>query len=217
MIRAEPDDFVRPPANVVAQLVLQCTRDDPTAIKRSRGHAHDSDPRQAVTGDAARAGVAPHSAVQFAEGHEDAAATQPTAGVRRHRGGDTAGNHRSAKPTNCCDASDAGATRNLFVAMDDVSAAGTTDLVHSAEAGDGTALPDRVSSEPSRAVSMTRTNSLHRIRAAVIWAETESCYRTISLMLRRQGGGSGAAHFGQRSDGGQQDMSAHRQAFGRVA
>jgi hypothetical protein len=38
MIRATPDDAVRPPANVVAQLVLQCTRDDPTLVKRSRGH-----------------------------------------------------------------------------------------------------------------------------------------------------------------------------------
>lgn len=37
MIRARPDDVARPPANVVAQLLLQCTRDDPTLVKRSRG------------------------------------------------------------------------------------------------------------------------------------------------------------------------------------
>jgi hypothetical protein len=39
MIESKPGDLVRPPANAVAQLVLQCTRDDPTLIKRSRGHA----------------------------------------------------------------------------------------------------------------------------------------------------------------------------------
>jgi hypothetical protein len=38
MFRARPDDVARPPASVVAQLMLQCTRDDPTLVKRSRGH-----------------------------------------------------------------------------------------------------------------------------------------------------------------------------------
>jgi hypothetical protein len=33
-----PDDVARPPASVVARLMLQCTRDDPTLVKRSRGH-----------------------------------------------------------------------------------------------------------------------------------------------------------------------------------
>src|SRR5580698_5890623 len=39
MIRAKPDDIARPPADVVAQLLLQCTRDDPTLVKRTRGLA----------------------------------------------------------------------------------------------------------------------------------------------------------------------------------
>jgi hypothetical protein len=47
MIRALPEDVVRPPANVVAQLVLQCMRDDPTLVKRSRGHAR-TEPTQAI-------------------------------------------------------------------------------------------------------------------------------------------------------------------------
>lgn len=39
MIRAKPDDIARPSADVVAQLLLQCTRDDPTLVKRTRGLA----------------------------------------------------------------------------------------------------------------------------------------------------------------------------------
>lgn len=39
MIRVRSDDIARPPADVVARLLLQCTRDDPTLVKRTRGHA----------------------------------------------------------------------------------------------------------------------------------------------------------------------------------
>jgi hypothetical protein len=39
MIRAKPDDFVRLPADALAQLMLQCASDDPTLVKRSRSPA----------------------------------------------------------------------------------------------------------------------------------------------------------------------------------
>ena len=39
MIRAKPDDFVRLPADALAQILLQCASDDPTLVKRSRSPA----------------------------------------------------------------------------------------------------------------------------------------------------------------------------------
>ena len=39
MIRAKPDDFVRLPADALAQIMLQCASDDPTLVKRSRSPA----------------------------------------------------------------------------------------------------------------------------------------------------------------------------------
>jgi hypothetical protein len=39
MMRAKPDDFVRLPADALAQIMLQCASDDPTLVKRSRGPA----------------------------------------------------------------------------------------------------------------------------------------------------------------------------------
>ena len=39
MIRAKPDDFVRPAADALAQIMLQCASDDPSLVRRSRGHA----------------------------------------------------------------------------------------------------------------------------------------------------------------------------------
>lgn len=47
MTRARPDDVARPPANVVAQLILQCTQDDPSLVRRSLGHAQTA-PTRAV-------------------------------------------------------------------------------------------------------------------------------------------------------------------------
>jgi hypothetical protein len=39
MIRAKPDDFVRLPADALAQIMLQCASDDPTLVRRSRSPA----------------------------------------------------------------------------------------------------------------------------------------------------------------------------------
>jgi len=38
MIRATPEDFVRPAADALAQIMLQCASDDPSLVRRSRGH-----------------------------------------------------------------------------------------------------------------------------------------------------------------------------------
>jgi hypothetical protein len=45
MIRAKPDDFVRPPADALAQIMLQCVSDDPSLVRRSRSHAKSAQTR----------------------------------------------------------------------------------------------------------------------------------------------------------------------------